>query len=207
MKKITILVLSITLLYIILFLFFDQKIDLWIHNNIAGTRIETIGTIISNFAYGAYVKLALAIGFIFIAITDPWIKKRHTKNLFYILVTIIIAIIIGEGFKYLFGRYRPVMLFDHNLYGMQFFSTEWEINSSPSGHSIRAFAFFTALSLLYRRYAVLFILLALMVSVSRIVVTAHYPSDVLFGAFIGTMTAIWMYRYWMEWNNHLDTKE
>ncbi|WP_366927996.1 phosphatase PAP2 family protein [Sulfurovum sp.] len=44
----------------------------------------------------------------------------------------------------------------------------------------------------------LFIVLALMIGLSRILLTAHYPSDVLFGAFIGIMTAIWMYNYMKE---------
>ena len=30
---------------------------------------------------------------------------------------------------------------------------------------------------------------------ARVLVTDHYPSDVLFGAFIGIFTAIWAYRY------------
>jgi hypothetical protein len=30
--------------------------------------------------------------------------------------------------KYLLGRYRPIMLFEHSLYGLNFFSSEWALN-------------------------------------------------------------------------------
>ena len=33
-----------------------------------------------------------------------------------------------------------------------------------------------------------------LIGASRVAVTAHYPSDVLFGAFIGIFTALWTYR-------------
>ena len=87
------------------------------------------------------------------------------------------------------------MLFNHNLYGLHFFSSEWSLNSTPSGHSIRAFSLLTALSMLYRRFTIFFIFIALLIGASRVAVTAHYPSDVLFGAFIGIFTAVWIYQY------------
>ena len=87
------------------------------------------------------------------------------------------------------------MSFDQGLYGLHFFSTEWELNSSPSGHSIRAFALLTSLSLLFRRMTPLFISLAVLIGLSRVLVTAHYPSDVIFGAYIGVFIALWAFRF------------
>jgi len=40
---------------------------------------------------------------------DPGIKKRWTRDLLYICVSCAIAVVIGEGLKYLIGRHRPVM--------------------------------------------------------------------------------------------------
>jgi membrane-associated phospholipid phosphatase len=36
---------------------------------------------------------------------------------------------------------------------------------------------------------------AALIGASRVVVTAHYASDVLFGAFIGIFSTLWTYRY------------
>ena len=185
---------AVAVTYVIFFLFFDRAVDLWVHRTLAGGIAEEAGSFVSQLATGVYVELALAAGFIWVAVFDPRLERASTKKLFYVLISVGIAILVGEGLKYLLGRYRPVMCFEHGLYGLHFFSSQWELNSTPSGHTLRAFSFFTALSLLYRRFAVLFMLAAVSIGVGRVLVTAHYPSDVLFGAYIGMMSALLVYR-------------
>jgi len=178
--------------YLIFFFFFDKPIDLWAHANWAETGIFQAGTYISYLADGSFLWLAVALCFILILIIDPSIRKQWSKILLYICICFAVSIVIGEGLKYLLARYRPVMLFDHDLYGLHFFSADWNINSTPSDHTIRAFSIFTALALYYRRLAVLFIAVAVLVGLSRIAVTAHYLSDVIFGAYIGIFTSLWV---------------
>ena len=43
----------------------------------------------------------------------------------------------------------------------------------------------TALTLIYPRYNLLYVLVAVLVGSSRAITTIHYPSDVIMGAFIG----------------------
>jgi membrane-associated phospholipid phosphatase len=183
------------IIYLILFYFGDRAIDLWIHNNYSNTWLPQLGAYISDLATGAFIKLGLAICFVLIIIIDPGLRKRWSRNLLYVCVSASIAIIIGDGFKYLLGRHRPIMLFEHHAYGFHFFSSKWALNSTPSGHTLRAFAILTALSFLYRRFAVVFISVAVVIGASRVAVTAHYPSDVVFGALIGIFTAAWTYKY------------
>lgn len=184
-------------LYLLLFFFFDRPIALWVHSY-SDTCFFQSGSYISNLATGEYFRLALALCFILVLVSDSGLKKRWTRTLLYICVSVAIAITIGDGLKYLLGRHRPIRLFKDNLYGLHFFSTKWAMNSTPSGHTIRAFSILTALSLLYRRWTPTFISLAVLIGVSRVVVTAHYPSDVLFGAFIGIFTSLWTYRYFYD---------
>ena len=145
------------------------------------------------------------ICFILVLISDSGLKRQRTRFLLYICICVAIAIVIGDGLKYLLGRYRPIMLFEHNLYGLHFFSAEWALNSTPSGHTIRAFSLLTALAMLYRRFAFVFISIALLIGLSRVAVTAHYPSDVLFGAYIGILTAVWTYQYFFVKDSEFDT--
>ncbi len=186
------------IIYVLFFLFLDKEIDVWVHANISHTWVAEAGTIVSMLANGSYVKLTLSVTFIVIFISDPCITKTTTKNILFICLSLTVAIIVGGGIKYLLARYRPVMFFDEQLYGLHFLSSKWEMNSTPSGHTYRAFAFFTALALLFKRYAVPFICSALLIGISRVVVTAHYPSDVLFGAFIGIVAASWLYRVFLH---------
>jgi len=188
-------------IYLILFFFFDKKVDIWIHNNCSENWCFQLGTYISFLATGAYIRLAVAICFILIIIIDPELKHVFTRNLLFICICCSIAVVIGEGLKYFLARHRPVMLFEENKYGLSFFSSEWSQNSSPSGHSIRAFAILTALSLLYKRYSYILISIAVLIGASRVIVTAHYPSDVIFGAFIGAFTTFWTYNYFYAKNN------
>jgi len=197
-KKTAICAAITAVIYLVLFFFFDKPIGLWINDNWSGTWITYWGNHISNLANGSYVRLGIALCFILILIYDPRLKRRWIRSLLYICISVAIAVVIGDGLKYLLGRHRPTMLFEQNLYGLHFFSTEWALNSTPSGHTIRAFSILTALSMLYRRFAVVFISIAILIGVSRVVVTDHYPSDVVFGAFIGVFTALWVYKYFFR---------
>lgn len=187
-------------IYVLLFLFGDKTIDTWVHSNLAESKLFEYGSYISTLANGSYIKLALAAGFLLIVSVDLGLDKQWARKLLYICITCAIAIIIGEGLKFLLGRYRPIMLFDHDLYGLHFFSSQWTLNSTPSGHTIRAFSLLTALSMLHKRFLALFMTIAILIGMSRVAVTAHYPSDVLFGAYIGIFTAMWTYRHFFTDN-------
>lgn len=202
LKKTLLAAIIATIIYVALFLFFDQAIDLWVYETCPDTGIFQWGTAVSTAATGSYIKLLIAAALILIIIIDPGLKRRWTRNLLFICVSCSIAVIVGEGLKFLLGRHRPIMLFEHNRYGLEFFSSKWELNSTPSGHTLRAFSILTALSLLYRRFTLLFLSIAILIGASRVVVTAHYPSDVLFGAFIGTFSALWTYKYFFAKEGH-----
>jgi membrane-associated phospholipid phosphatase len=197
-KKTAIAAAITAMIYLILFFFFDRAIDLWVHHNYSNTWLFQLCTNISYLAKGEFVNIAIVVAFLLIVIIDPGIKKRWTMDLLYICISVSIAIIIGSAFKFLLARYRPIMLFQHNVYGLHFFSSAWALNSTPSGHTLRAFSLLTALSLLYRRFTVVFISVAVLIGASRVAVTAHYPSDVVFGAFIGIVIAVWTYKLFIK---------
>lgn len=182
--------------YVLLFLFIDRPLDLWIHamNN---TWVTSVGSCLSFLANKILFISIITLSLIIVVIHDS-IKgqQRWTKTILYICLSVLIAKAVGDCFKFLIGRYRPIMLFNSGLYGFHFFGDKWELISSPSGHTLRIFSAMTALALLFRRYRIAFYAIAILVGLSRIAVTAHYPSDVLFGAFIGITTAYWT-RYYM----------
>lgn len=202
LKKTIITALIVLIVYLALYLFIDRAIDTTIHEICSENAVCHLGKDISAAATGSYIKLLIAAALILIVVVDPRLKRHWTRNLLFICVSCSIAVIIGEGLKFLLARHRPIMLFEHNKYGLEFFSTKWELNSTPSGHTLRAFSILTALSLLYRRYTLLFIFIAILIGASRVVVTAHYPSDVLFGGFIGVFSAIWTHRYFFSKNQY-----
>lgn len=61
--------------------------------------------------------------------------------------------------------------------------------SFPSSHAVNNFAFAAVMSYYFRRYRVVFYIIASLVALSRVYVGVHYPSDVIGGAVIGYLTA------------------
>lgn len=66
-------------------------------------------------------------------------------------------------------------------------------NSFPSDHTILFFSFCMSFWLFKKGKWIIWILLAILVGISRIWVGVHYPFDVLVGAFIGITSAVIMY--------------
>ncbi|MBN2016870.1 MAG: phosphatase PAP2 family protein [Candidatus Cloacimonetes bacterium] len=195
LAKKTVLYSSIVLvLYLLFFFLLDRPISLWINNHLQSTWIFDAGTFLSYLADGSFIRIAVALCFIVILVFDPTIKHHWTRMLLYVALSAAIALVVGEGLKIFLGRHRPVMLYEQEKYGLHFFTKQWEMNSTPSGHSLRIFSILTALSLLFRKWVVVFVTIAVLVCLSRVIVTAHYPSDIIFGAYIGIFSALWTFK-------------
>jgi membrane-associated phospholipid phosphatase len=89
--------------------------------------------------------------------------------------------------KWVAGRYRPVNLFNNDLFGFDYFGVGYELTSFPSGHAQTIFTLATALTLIFPRWGIPLFIVAAAVSISRIVLTSHYLSDVIAGAGIGIL--------------------
>jgi membrane-associated phospholipid phosphatase len=201
MTKLTKITLFSTLfgsfLYLLAYYFIDKPIAYSLHN------ISHQSTIYKTFQYITLfgdVKLAiLFIIFSFIAAALILYKKPHSalaNTLFFICLSMGVVIFLESSLKFLLGRYRPELLFEHNLYGFHFFSHQFLMNSSPSGHAARTFVFITALSLIWKRATLLFIAAGLLVCCSRLILEFHFLSDVLFGAALGVLATLWVAKYY-----------
>ncbi len=111
------------------------------------------------------VAVAARLGFLFTAILLPGLVFTIVKRLI--------------------GRARPLVggSLDPFLYRPLHWDVEYA--SLPSGHAINAFAAATALGLLWPRMRPVLWLYGVTIALSRVALTAHYPSDVLAGAIIG----------------------
>ena len=65
--------------------------------------------------------------------------------------------------------------------------------SFPSDHATAAFAIAVSILLRHRRAGILALTMAVILSVGRVVVGTHYPSDVLAGAVLGTLAALFFW--------------
>jgi membrane-associated phospholipid phosphatase len=106
----------------------------------------------------------------------------------FVFASVAASGIIADIVKWIAGRYRPVMLFNEGLYGFSFFQAGYEVNSFVSGHTVTAFSLALALSYLYPKYRFLFFPAAVAIAASRVLLSVHFLSDVIFGAYIGIAT-------------------
>jgi undecaprenyl-diphosphatase len=119
--------------------------------------------------------IMVRVGFLFLAIAVP--------SLF---VTIV---------KRLIGRARPMVGGSLDPYLFSPFIWRTDYASLPSGHSTTAFAVLVAFGTLWPRARTVLLIYAFLIAVSRVVVTAHYPTDVAAGALVGIAGALLVRRY------------
>lgn len=115
--------------------------------------------------------------------------KIKNSYIFYVFCSVASAYLITAFLKLFIGRSRPV-LFD--ALGNTYFEPwvfDSVFNSMPSGHSSASFAGLVMIGMLFPRIKWATWTLAIIIGISRIYVGAHWPSDVILGAFIGMVCA------------------
>ncbi|MGE3623254.1 MAG: phosphatase PAP2 family protein [Bdellovibrionales bacterium] len=116
-------------------------------------------------------------------------KFRHNAKKFgFFFAAVAASGIITDILKLLFGRARPVLLDREGFYGFDPFTFASVYKSFPSGHTTTAFAVAFALMALYPRGRVWWLIGAVSLGVSRVMVNAHYFSDLFAGALVAFLT-------------------
>lgn len=124
-----------------------------------------------------------------IAFLRDFYVKIKGSYAFFIFCSIVCTGLVVKVLKTFIGRARPIFFEALDMTGFFPPSTEWAFNSMPSGHTAVTFAGLVMIGMLAPRYKVLTWTLAIIVGVSRIAIGAHWPTDVILGAFIGMVIA------------------
>lgn len=97
--------------------------------------------------------------------------------------------LVANLVKRAIGRGRPEVFDQVGAFDFQVFAGSARFESFPSGHSTTAMAFCLVVAFLAPRGFRDMLILSLLVVASRVLVGAHYPSDVIAGAMLGTLGA------------------
>lgn len=118
-----------------------------------------------------------------------FLVSTKNNNAFLILYSVLATGIVVKFLKIIIGRARPVFFEALDMTGFFPPSFDWAFNSMPSGHTAVSFAGLVMMGMLAPKYKSLTWSLAVLVALSRVAVGAHWPSDVLVGAFVGMVVA------------------
>jgi undecaprenyl-diphosphatase len=140
--------------------------------------LAALPQVLTPFSQRVLAAMMVRIGFLFTAIAVP--------SLF---VTII---------KRMIGRARPMVGGSLDPYLFSPFMWRADYAGMPSGHATTAFAVLVAVGTLWPRARTVLLIYALLIAASRVVVTAHYPTDVLVGALVGIGGAMLVRRYFAQ---------
>lgn len=101
-------------------------------------------------------------------------------------LSLIGSFVIGFFLKKLFTRPRPYLVLPGAVTGSKLFRDY----SFPSGHTTAAFSLAVSYMVVFQYLCVPLFSCALLVGISRIYLGQHYPSDVLAGSALGTISAL-----------------
>jgi membrane-associated phospholipid phosphatase len=158
--------------------------------------------ILTDFGKSAYVLWSLAAILCVIAFLFPGARGTARSLLIgfgtrvlFIFLAVLLPVLTGEAIKGIVGRGRPFVGGEANAFNFSHFAGTEAYASFPSGHAVTAFALAFAVSAAWPRTRMVMIVYAIAISVSRLILLAHHPSDVVAGGLIGVIGAM-LVRYW-----------
>lgn len=185
-------IISFFVIYFIFFHWLDIPITEWSQQTFLGTIPFMISQKISViFATKNWIIVAVIAGVIGLFFKAK--KLDLARSWLWFSSSVIVAYIACFILKVILARYRPEEFFSNNLYGFHFVSMQDNFNSSPSGHAATAFAGLYSLALILNKRicAIVLLIIAILIGFSRIVMLAHYMSDVIFGSYLGVLSVYW----------------
>ncbi|MCX8033922.1 MAG: glycosyltransferase family 39 protein [Thermodesulfovibrio sp.] len=174
----------------------EREILLFFHKTIANSFLDTLMVFFTQ--RGWILWLPLLFWMIF-----KWLKERNYNLVCYLVVTIFVGIFLSDWFsweiKNFIKRARPCLTeYFRDIVGCI------SSYSFPSNHSTNAFAAAVILILFLKRLLISknlkkFLLIytlsiALLISLSRVYLGVHWPTDVLAGALIGAFIGFALYQ-------------
>lgn len=168
----------------------DEAILLFFNQTLSATGLDIFFAWISQSVFFS-VPLLLLVSVFF-----AWQFGKDGIQ-FWLLTIVLIAAgdQLGALLKYLFAQPRPcaqlgdVVRHVDTLFAI---NCSRHLNGMPSNHALNFFLFasFTGYVLRWRMWVIGFVVLAVLVAISRMYLGVHYPSQVLAGAALGSTLGV-----------------
>lgn len=165
------------LVVVISYFYLDQPLALYLHSLNLDPKFPILSWITQLGSAKIYIILLLVLALICRYIIQ---NKKAERYFWFLWLCVFIANLVGSVFKTILGRARPEELINHQQFGF----TGWHFgqdafSSFPSGHVTVVTSLLVGLTVLFPRYCYAFLTTAVIVIITRVLLTRHYLSDVL----------------------------
>jgi membrane-associated phospholipid phosphatase len=158
--------------------------------------------ILTEFGNDAYVLWSLAAALVVVALASAGLGGASRAQLLrlgtrlqYLFFAVLLSVLAAEAVKWTAGRGRPFVGGKANAFNFAPFTGTEAYFSFPSAHAVTAFALAFAVGAIWPRTRTIMFVYAVVIAITRLVLLAHHPSDVVAGALIGVVGAM-AARYW-----------
>jgi undecaprenyl-diphosphatase len=178
--------------------------------------LKPIGSTITDFGDSGWIiitTLVICIEAVVAYRLSPTLRGRFQAAFVghmaaYVFVCVTFSGLLANLLKRLIGRARPTLYDEFGILGFKTLAGSSRFESFPSGHATTIGAFMMAMALIAPPYRLLFLVMGLWLGFSRVIVGAHYPSDVIaglaLGAWFSLFTAILFARHGLLFNQKPD---
>jgi membrane-associated phospholipid phosphatase len=192
-RKIWIALIGMAVIVLVAAFFLDQANAIWINAH-SSPELKRMMRIVSRVGDWPAHIIAGTIG---IAIAFAVGSKVWMRIFIAMLVALALAGVTARAIKIATGRARPSVKTEAHWNGPQFSS---KYHALPSGHTASSTAFFVTLFLARKKLGAPLLLIPILIAMSRMIVGAHYLSDVTFAAIVGVISALLAAR-WLSISN------
>ena len=175
----------------LLILFLDQPLARFVHGHLSGAvPFFAALTATADRLHDAVMTHVLGLPLIFLALGLAFaigrygLKRRGATLFLVLLLTHEFSMVLANVLKGTVHRLRPEVLFGAGYVGTGLWATGPHNDSFPSTHTATYFSLFWPLAVAFPRYRGPLLVLPGLIGVGRLVLGAHYLSDVWFSIWL-----------------------
>ncbi len=158
-----------------------------------GSFADRVLTALTSFGEGVEIMVGAGVTAIVIAALDPAGLTRRVRHglvqtaglAVFAFVSVAGSGLVTALIKNLYGRARPTNLLGESVFQLHASAFTSKFAAFPSGHATTAGASAVVLALIFPRFKGTILAFGAVVALTRIMLAAHFPSDVAAGFAIG----------------------
>lgn len=191
------------ILVILAYYFVDKPLANYFYQLDLRTNLPFLALLTALGKWIAYVVLFFFAGLYFRYIR---VNAVYEARSWYLFGCVLLANLVILVLKVALSRARPELLFSHNEFGFYWFQFKSNYWSFPSGHTTTLISLAAGLGVLFPRYFYVFLVVALFIAATRILLWFHYLSDVLSAFYISLLVVGFFTEYLKRknWFNKMD---